>query len=95
MSIATRILVRLKRNKPEYTDAMNAALVEMLSDQQRKIWNWTSADIDIDSMTIARKLNMDIYTASTVLKSIYDMGILTRRCIVDHVGRRFVYRRAS
>jgi len=95
MSITSSNLMKMKATNPEFSPAIDAMLVSGLSEQQRRVYGWTSAEWPMSSKQIAARCEMSELSASQLLLDIHRKGLLTRSILTNKDGRRFVYRRAG
>ena len=88
MALTLRQIAKLKKQHPGYTPALNIVLLYGLSKQRKDFYEYLKLG-EFDTRQMATVFRTTIYHASTVLKFLYDLGLIRRRCIVDREGRRF------
>ena len=94
MSIPMREIIKLKLHRPEFAPACDFLVLNSLTALQKKVFAWTGPDHDADFKLVARMLGISEDSAYKALKKLYDLKLLSRKCVFNNGYRRFVYRRA-
>ncbi len=85
----------IARNPDAVDGLMRAAIVTALPDQYRKVYDWIGTCYSpVTSAMVMRVWDLNHNHASTLLKELWDFGLLERTQRLDENGRTFVYKYA-
>lgn len=92
-------LANLNADAPDYTCApgiIRGRLMESLEPAQRELYDYVSQDDKpVTTNRIAVDFQLQPNHASGLLKSLWELGLLTRKLVIDDRGKRYEYRRAT
>lgn len=90
MPISLKQIAKLKTKHPEHSEGINFILISTLSGLRMRIYNFLKHE-ECDSRTIATCFKVSIFHASTVLKQLYDLGLIRRRLKLDEFGQHYIW----
>lgn len=90
-----RVLIRLRRERPEFRPAYDALLMGSLSDFCRKVYAWTGLEYAVDVKTVANCMGVSEDAAYKALHRLHIVGVVEREYLFNNDRRRFVYKRTA